>query len=85
MKRANHEGFEKTECRLPRTYIELVQQVASKHGWKIEHNGSRYYLRSIPSVVVFRCKADTGHEPRPSNHLAYFESLVEVHDFLTGQ
>jgi hypothetical protein len=85
MRSTSYELPEKTECRLPYTYIELVQQVAGKHGWKIERNGSKYYLRSIPRAFVFRRNPATGDESRPSNHLAYFENLVEVHDFLLAQ
>jgi hypothetical protein len=53
------------------------------NGWRIEQQGERFYLRSI-EPETFR-PAKTPAQATPSNHLVYFNSLGEIHEFLTNQ
>jgi hypothetical protein len=85
MRRANHQWPEFSANLLPRTYVEGVQHLAAKHGWKIEQNGDKFFLRSIPEVPLLPRNTVAGIVPTPSNHLAYFDTLGEVHEFLTSE
>ena len=68
---------------LPRSYLEAIERVAVKQGWRIEQRGSRYYLRSIEPFTL-RKRSGSG-VPTPSNHLPFFNSLSEIHAFLTNK
>lgn len=68
---------------LPRTYLEAVERVAAKHGYRIEPRGRRLYLRPLEDTSVIRLRAPKSTET-PTNHLCYFNSLGEIHSFLTG-
>jgi hypothetical protein len=63
---------------LPPSYFAAVDSLAAKHGWRIELESGKFYLRSVdppelrPVVSI----------PGPCNHLAFFNSLGEIHDFL---
>ena len=85
VKRANHLWPGLSECRLPRTYLEAMQHLAAKHGWKIEQNDDKYYLRSIPNTPLLPRNTAPNPGPTPSNHLAFFDTLGEVHEFLNGK
>ena len=85
MRRVNHQWSELSENLLPRTYVEAVQHLAAKHGWKIEQNGDTFCLRSIPRVPLLPRNTVASIVPTPSNHLAYFDTLGEVREFLTSE
>jgi hypothetical protein len=78
--RANHPWVSPTAA-LPRSYFEAVQGLALKLGWRIEQNGARFHLRAI-EPETFHVSEATAHTA-PSNHLAFFDSLGELHEFLT--
>jgi hypothetical protein len=79
--RANHAWVVPTAA-LPRTYFQAVQGLAIKLGWRIEQRGLRFHLRAI-EPETFR-RGDTSTATTPSNHLAFFNSLGELHEFLAG-
>jgi hypothetical protein len=70
-------------CDLPRSYLEAVERLAARQGWRIEQQGSKFYLRSVEPLNLRRRSADDA--ATPSNHLPFFNSLNEVHAFLTGK
>ena len=72
MRRVNHQWPELSEGLLPRTYLEAVQYVAAKRGWKIEQNGDKFCLRSIPELPLLPRYTAASMVPTPSNHLALF-------------
>jgi hypothetical protein len=78
--RANHPWVAPTAA-LPRSYFQAVQGLALKLGWRIEQNGVRFHLRAI-EPETFHVSETTAHTT-PSNHLAFFNSLGELHEFLT--
>jgi hypothetical protein len=43
-----------------------------------------FCLRSIPEVPLLPRNTVASIVPTPSNHLAYFDTLGEVHEFLTS-
>src|ERR1700730_15444708 len=63
---------------LPPSYFAAVDSLAAKHGWRIEQESGKYYLRSIDPPVL----RPVVSIPGPCNHLAFFYSLGEIHDFL---
>jgi len=63
---------------------DALQAVAHQHGWEIEQQGGRYYLRSL-AEVTFRGDPAARAAAAPTNHLAFFRSLAEIHRFLTGE
>jgi hypothetical protein len=63
---------------------DALQAVAHQHGWEIEQQGEKYYLRSLEEVT-FRGGPAARGAAGPTNHLAYFRSLAEIHRFLTGE
>jgi len=79
--RANH-PWAVPEAALPRSYFQAVLGLALKLGWRIEQDGARYYLRAIEPESFRVSKASV--DARPSNHLAFFNSLGELHEFLTA-
>jgi hypothetical protein len=64
---------------VPTSYFAAVESLAAKRGWRLEQHGGKFYLRSI-EVPEFRPR---DHVLSPLNHLAFFDSLGEVHEFLT--
>ena len=60
-----------------------LQLVAFDHGWHIEQQGEKYYLRSLEPETFQKCEINT--DSHPTNHLAYFKTLAEIHRFLTGE
>jgi hypothetical protein len=63
---------------------DALQTVAHQHGWEIEQQGEKYYLRSLEEVT-FRGDPSERGATGPTNHLAFFRSLAEIHRFLTGE
>jgi hypothetical protein len=80
LNRANHLWVAPTAA-LPRSYFQAVQGLALQSGWRIEQDGARFHLRAI-EPETFHVSTKSSHT-RPSNHLAFFNSLGEVHEFLT--
>jgi hypothetical protein len=76
--RANHTWVAPSAA-LPRSYLQAVEGLALKCGWRIEQNGPRFHLRAI-EPETFRAGKST--HATPSNHLAFFNSLGELHEFL---
>jgi hypothetical protein len=69
---------------VPEYCWDTLQAVAHQHGWEIEQQGEKYYLRSV-EAETFRSHPAAGGAAYPTNHLAYFRSLAEIHRFLTGE
>ena len=63
---------------------DALQAVAHQHGWEIEQQGERYYLRSLEEMT-FRGDPAARAAAGPTNHLAFFRSLAEIRRFLTGE
>jgi hypothetical protein len=82
VQRANHQWTVGSFGGLPRSYFHAVQELAKKQGWRIEQQGSKFYLRFI-EPETFRPAKALAHAT-PSNHLAFFNSLGELHEFLTN-
>jgi hypothetical protein len=55
--------------------------LATKLGWRIEQDGAKFHLRAV-EPEAFGVK-DSSIHAGPSNHLAFFNSLGELHEFLT--
>ena len=83
VRRANHQWANPAFGGLPRSYLHAIEELALRCGWRVEQEGGKFYLRSI-EPETFR-PAKTAVQPTPSNHLAFFESLAEVHAFLSGE
>ena len=82
VQRANHQWADVSFAGLPRSYFDAVQELAMKHGWRIEQEGSKFYLRSVEPETFRPAKAPA--QATASNHLSFFSSLGELHEFLTG-
>src|SRR6266700_814767 len=54
-------------------YLAALQLVAFEHGWHIEQQGEKYYLRSLEPETLRSCEDSA--VPTPTNHLAFFKSL----------
>jgi hypothetical protein len=77
-------GAERTGASVAEHSWDALQAVAHQHGWEIERQGERYYLRSLEEVP-FRGDPVPRAAAGPTNHLAFFRSLAEIHRFLTGE
>jgi hypothetical protein len=82
VQRTNHQWAAASFAGLPRSYFHAVQELALKQGWRIEQQGAKFYLRSIEPETFRPAKAPA--QATPSNHLAFFNSLGELHEFLTS-
>jgi hypothetical protein len=63
--------------------FESIQLIAIEHGWRIEQQGEKFYLRSL-EPEPFR-DSEATISSKPTNHLAFFKSLAELRRFLTGE
>jgi hypothetical protein len=63
--------------------LEAVQLVALEHGWHIEQEGQKFYLRSVEPMTLHNTGATISSNP--TNHLAFFTSLADIRRFLTGE
>jgi hypothetical protein len=83
VQRTNHRRADASFVGLPRSYFNALQELAVANGWRIEQHSEKFYLRTI-EPETFR-PAERAAQATPSNHLAYFNSLGEIHEFLTNQ